>query len=99
MSQLGGDMDFRGFHNLPPNFYHVATELKKGEVSGVLKTPEAVHLIQLTERKPYGDSFAPYLQLLKAKYRNDHEEEFLSKKLADLKKKAKIEVLRGTDNP
>ena len=55
-ASLGGDLDFRGRHQLDPVFYNAALALKApGKVSGIIRTKSGYHLIKLAAIKAWGE--------------------------------------------
>ena len=54
--RLGGDLDFRGIDSLPTELYLPAQKLKPMEVSAPIELGDALHLIQLTDRKRFADA-------------------------------------------
>ena len=70
-------------------YSRVAFSLKVGEVSDVVETPAGYHLIWLTDRKPGKPS---QYEDVAPDVRDCFEAELKQSLLADLRKKAKVEV-------
>lgn len=64
----GGDLGFFQRRMMVPEFDEAAFNLKLGEVSGIVKTAYGLHLIMITEMKPY-PSFEEDKENLKKIYR------------------------------
>jgi peptidyl-prolyl cis-trans isomerase C len=90
-ARSGGDLDFRGAHNLPETFYEAVKGLKKGEVSKPIEMQGSTHLFQMIEVKEFGDAPAAYLQYLRVKLRHQRTERYLASLLQELSRTAKIE--------
>lgn len=91
-ARMGGDLDFRGLGTLPPEIYEAALKLKPGELGHPVELGEALHLIQLTEKKRYADAPATYLEMLRTKLRQRREDHFLASLFEKLKSGAHVEV-------
>jgi parvulin-like peptidyl-prolyl isomerase len=89
----GGDLDFRGKHNLPEPIYHAAVGLKKGEVSSPIILEKSTHLVQLTDKKSFDEAPAAYREYLKKSLRDENEKKLLLSSLQELRKKAKVQKI------
>lgn len=98
-ARFGGDLDFRGVHDLSPDFYKVLKALKIGAVSEPLVLDGSIHFIQWTNQKPFMEVPESYLSYIKARLRREKELLALSYSLSDLRKEAKVEVLETTALP
>lgn len=78
----GGDLDFRGRHNLPPELYDVAKGLSLNEISSPIVFGDATHYIQLTAKRTYTEAGAPYLEYLRAGQREEEIRSFTTKLIA-----------------
>ena len=74
--------------------YEAARKLKPGEVSGVIKTDNGLHIIKLVEYNPEKlHTFAEVKGVIEKKLRTDAQNEKTREWFARLKKDAKIEIL------
>ncbi len=74
--------------------YEAARKLKPGEVSGVIKTDNGLHIIKLVEYNPEKlHAFAEVKGVIEKKLRTDAQNEKTREWFAGLKKDAKIEIL------
>lgn len=78
----GGDLDFRGIHNLPAALYEAARDMKVGEVSRPIDLGESVHLLQIVGRRPFAEAGAPYLELLRGRARAKEIRDFAASLIA-----------------
>lgn len=90
----GGNLGYikRGY--MPAGFDHVAFALKKGAVSAVVETKFGFHIIKVFDKKPAG--VAPYAEVrkfIKKFLQQEESKKKLADHIAELKKKAKIEIL------
>lgn len=93
----GGDLGAFKRGDMLPEIEQTVVKLKPGEVSGLISTPAGFHIIKLEERtagkaKPFEEVKGEIEELL---YRKKSEERF-NQWLADLRKGAAIEIIRGT---
>lgn len=92
-SSKGGDLDFIYKGVLAPEFDEAVSNLKPGEISGIVKTAYGYHIIKLNEIRPA--EYALFAEMKEAIQKHLFTEEAknkVQKYLAGLKKKAKIEV-------
>ena len=82
----GGDLDFRGVHNLPSAVYEKAKKLKLNELSEPIDLGESIHLVQVTAIRPFDQAGAPYLELLRARRKDWEIKNFTAKIIADAEK-------------
>jgi peptidyl-prolyl cis-trans isomerase C len=90
----GGDLGFIDKGYMPKEFDQAAFALQKGAVSAVVKTKFGYHIIKVLDKKPGGivpfeetrGFFRKYLQ-------QEESKKLLEAHVAELKKKAKIEVM------
>ena len=90
----GGDLDYFSRGQMVPQFTEAAFALKPGEVSDIVQTQFGFHIIKVTGRRApnaevltqVGGQIREYLFQQK---KDEHAKQFI----AELKKKAKIEVL------
>jgi parvulin-like peptidyl-prolyl isomerase len=83
-----------------PALYEAARKLKEGELSGLIKTPDSLHIIQLTKYTPgkqatYEEAKGP----LKDKLRVEAQRKRFQEWQHELRDKATIEVLPGPERP
>jgi parvulin-like peptidyl-prolyl isomerase len=97
--KLGGDLDFRDPQGLPAPLYSSASKLKPLEVSAPIRTGEGIHLVQLMERRGFDALPASQREALRNRLREERENRFLEERLANLKKRARIEVFARKDTP
>lgn len=89
----GGDLGFFGRGTLPANVENVVFQMKKGEVSGPLRTSRGFHLIQVTERKE--SEARPYEEVrkeLKQQLQQEKQQRATEAWLRELRKKAHVEI-------
>lgn len=79
----GGDLDFRGVHNLPSAIYEAAKRQKPNEISEPIDLGESIHLIQVVGIRTWEQAGAPYLELLRARNREKEIQSFTSKLIAE----------------
>lgn len=92
MGKQGGELEFRGQHNLPPALYAEALKLSPGKVSPPIALKNSVHLIEVLKKTEYAAIPASYLEFLRHKLKHDRSERFLSDLLNRLKQDAKIQL-------
>jgi peptidyl-prolyl cis-trans isomerase C len=93
-AQQGGDLGFFPRGQMVPAFEQAAFALKDGEISGIVETQFGYHIIKATERKaaskvPLEQVSDRIKEFLTEQHKQDRAEAFV----AELKKKARIEVL------
>ncbi len=77
-----------------PALYDAAGKLKEGELSGVIRTSDSLHIIRLAEYQPERQrSFDEVKGLLKARLISDAQEKRKREWGRELKKGAKIEIM------
>jgi peptidyl-prolyl cis-trans isomerase C len=82
----GGDLGWFSKGRMDPAFEQAAFALKKGEVSGVVKTPFGYHIIKLEDRK---ESVSRPMDQLKRPIERALQRERMEKELKDLKNNVK----------
>ncbi|MFV1964642.1 MAG: peptidylprolyl isomerase [Pirellulaceae bacterium] len=90
----GGDLRYikKGF--MPPEFEQVAFAMEKDAVSEVVATKFGYHIIKVLDKKPAGISPYEDAKLLISKFLQQEEsKKKLAAHIAELKSKAKIEIL------
>jgi parvulin-like peptidyl-prolyl isomerase len=83
-----------------PELYDTARKLKEGELSGVIKTADSLHIIQLTRYTP--EKQTPYEEVkgpLKDKLRVEAQVKRFQTWEQELKSRAKIELLNVPERP
>ncbi|MDB4866586.1 MAG: peptidylprolyl isomerase, partial [Cohnella sp.] len=70
----GGDLDYFGRGAMNPQFETAAFNLKVGEMSGVVQSPNGFHIIKLTDKKP---AFTPTYDQVKQQVKNRYVDEQL----------------------
>jgi parvulin-like peptidyl-prolyl isomerase len=83
-----------------PALYDAARKLKEGELSGLIKTPDSFHIIQLTQYVP--EKLKPYEEVkdpLKAKLTVEAQRERFQELKQELKDRATIELLQVPERP
>ena len=88
--EFGGDLGYFTYEEMVPEFSKAVFALKKGEVSKPVKTDYGWHIIKLEDRKKVGAR--PFAEV-KAGIRALLLRQAVQKKIAELQKKAKIEIL------
>ena len=88
--EFGGDLGYFTYEEMVPEFSKAVFALKKGEVSKPVKTDYGWHVIKLVDRKKVG---ARPFEEVKAGIRALLLRQAVQKKIAELQKKAKIEIL------
>ncbi|HBH61596.1 MAG TPA: peptidylprolyl isomerase [Nitrospiraceae bacterium] len=96
----GGNLDYitRGY--MPPEFDLVAFAMKKDEVSEVVQTKFGFHIIKVFDKKPGG--IPPYEEMrdfIEKYLQQEETKKKLASHMAELKTKAKIEVLLDQTAP
>jgi len=90
----GGDLGWFGKGTMVPEFEQAAFALKKGEVSGIVRTQYGVHVIQVVDKKPEGISpFDEAKEDIKREMAEDKAAETLGKTVDQLLE----ELLGGGD--
>jgi peptidyl-prolyl cis-trans isomerase D len=90
----GGDLGWFGKGTMVPEFEQAAFALKKGEVSGIVRTQYGVHVIQVVDKKPEGVSpFDEAKEDIKREMAEDKAAETLGKTVDQLLE----ELLGGGD--
>lgn len=80
--------------NTQKDLYEAAVRLKEGEVSGVIKTADSLHIIKLKEYRPAKDAeFSQVRGYVKARLVAKAAKKIMSSWEENLKKGAKIEIL------
>ena len=93
-AENGGDLDFIYKGVFDPAFDEAIAKMKKGEVSGVIKTPYGYHIIKLEETKPAEQAtFAEMEESIQKHLFMEQAQIKVEKYLQGLRKKAKIEIL------
>lgn len=92
--EAGGDLGFLPKERLPPEFDAALERLKPGELSPVIESPYGFHIFRLEERRK---AQQPKLEEIRDEIREtlaqDRLEAAHERWLADLRKKAKVEIL------
>jgi peptidyl-prolyl cis-trans isomerase C len=90
----GGDLNFFSKGQMVPAFDQVAFSLKPGQLSDVVTTQFGYHIIKVTERKPGSTvAFEQVSDRIKEFLTQQQKQERAQTFIAQLKQKAKIEVL------
>lgn len=93
-----GDIGYIHKGRMLPEIEEVALKLKVGAVSDIIKTEDAWYIIKVEDRKPETQlSFEEVKNKLKKKFETERARELKEKWITDLRAKAKIEVLLGTE--
>ncbi len=93
----GGDLGYFGKGRMVPAFETAAFALKEGEVSPVVETQFGFHLILVYGKKPPGVTpLAEVRQQVEAQMKNEKFQKTVNEYVADLRKKAKVEILDPT---
>jgi peptidyl-prolyl cis-trans isomerase C len=93
----GGDLGYFGKGRMVPAFETAAFALKEGEVSPVVETQFGYHLILVYGKKPPGVTpLAEVRQQVEAQVKNEKFQKTVNEYVADLRKKAKVEILDPT---
>lgn len=91
--QNSGDLNFFAREQMVPEFSKAAFEMKKGEISGPVRSQFGFHIIQVTDRKDAEkmtlDAVKP--QLMTFLNRQKHQEQ-VQNLLKDLREKAQVEI-------
>lgn len=74
---LGGDAGFQSRITLTPTYYEAISNMKVGEVKGLIETPFGLHIVKLTARRAYQDADKRQLRMAvhnekRIKIFNDH---------------------------
>jgi len=87
----GGDLGWAPLSNYVPEFAEAARNLKKGEVSGVVKTTHGFHIIRLEDtRRKLPKDYAKNKQTLLADFRKRKADEQYQKLMEEARETAKI---------
>jgi len=93
----GGDLGYFGKGRMVPAFETAALALKEGEISPVVETQFGFHLIQVYGKKPPGITpLQEVSQQVEAQVKNEKFQKTVNEYVADLRKKAKVEILDPT---
>lgn len=74
---LGGDAGFQSRVTLTPTFYEAVSEMKVGDIKGLIETPFGMHIVKLTARRSFSDADKRQLRMAvhnekRIKLFNDH---------------------------
>ena len=90
----GGLLPWMSRGDSPPAFEQAAFALKPGETSGVVESPVGFHVLRLEEQRPEGQiSFEEARPQIDQYLSRQQARELLERKVAALRKAAKVEVL------
>jgi len=90
----GGLLPWMSRGDSPPAFEQAAFALKPGETSGVVESPFGYHVMRLEEQRPEGQiSFEEARPQIDQYLSRQQARELLERKVAALRKAAKVEVL------
>ena len=93
----GGDLGYFGKGRMVPAFETAALALKEGDISPVVETQFGFHLIQVYGKKPPGITpLQEVSQQVEAQVKNEKFQKTVNEYVADLRKKAKVEILDPT---
>ena len=91
--ERGGDLGYFSRGKMIKPFEEAAFSLKKGEISGPVKTPFGYHLIELEDRKPASvKGLDQVKEQVRQKLLKEKEQEALQEMIARLRKQYKVEV-------
>jgi parvulin-like peptidyl-prolyl isomerase len=94
-----GDIGYMHKGMMLPEIEEAAFKLKVGEVSDLIKVENAWFIIKLEDKKPeHMVSFEEIKDQLKKELEKNREQEIKEKWIADLRAKAKIEILLKTES-
>jgi len=90
----GGDLGYFGKGRMVPPFETAAFALKEGEISPVVETQFGFHIIQVYGKKPPGVTpLQEVRQQVEGQVKNEKFQKTVNDYVADLRKKAKVEIL------
>lgn len=89
---MGGDLDYQTKDKLDPNFYAAAKRLKKGQISGIVKSRFGYHIIRLANIRSWKETDqAKIKRLVFEEKRKRLFENYMGK----LRKNAKVKINRN----
>lgn len=90
----GGELQYISRGNMPAEFDKVAFNLKAGEVSNPVKTLHGIHIIELLDRKPeFVRPLKEVNEFITTYLKQQAGSDRLKVQIAELKNKAKIEII------
>jgi peptidyl-prolyl cis-trans isomerase C len=93
----GGDLGYFGKGRMVPAFETAAFALKEGEISAVVETQFGFHIIQVYGKKPPGVTpLEEVRRQVEGQVKNEKFQKTVNDYVADLRKKAKVEILDPT---
>lgn len=82
----GGDLDFRGEHNLPGALYLAAKQTPVDSLSAPVDLGDSIHILQVAGRRSFEEAGAPYLEYLRGRRKEKELHEFTDRLIAQIER-------------